>query len=178
MPYPLPPLLTEAGLAACISNVMDAKASLDLPLSLEFPGFTEGTNFFVGRMHAFEFFSRLADGSGSAVTLDVGHLLSYQWLKGRTGDRMFEDINLLPLERCFELHLSGCSIVGGKFRDAHHGVLLDEQIALLEHLLARCPHARAVTYEDPQFDDDGRLIPKSVRNFKRLADITAEWATQ
>lgn len=176
MPYPLPPILTEAGLARCIDNVRDAASRLAAPLSIEFPGFTEGTNFFIGRMHAFEFFSRLAAEADVVVTLDVGHLLSYQWLRGRTGRRAHEDLDLLPLDRCFELHLSGCSIVGGKFRDAHHGVLLDEQIALLEVLLARCARLRAVTYEDPQFDDEGVLIPKSVRNFERLADLVADWA--
>jgi uncharacterized protein (UPF0276 family) len=175
MPYPLPPLLTEAGLAACVRNVRDASAQLDAPLSVEFPGFTEGTNFFVGRMDAFEFFARLADQTGVTVTIDVGHILSYQWLRGRTGSRMIEDLRSLPLDRCFEMHLSGCSIVGGKFRDAHHGVLLDEQITLLEELLALCPNLRAVTYEDPQFDEDGLLIPKSVRNFERLVDMVQVW---
>lgn len=176
MPYPLPPLLTEAGLSACVRNVRDAQMQLDAPLSVEFPGFTEGTNFFVGRMNAFEFFHRLVTDANIAVTIDVGHILSYQWLCGKTGSRMTEDLDLLPLDRCFELHLSGCSVVGGKFRDAHHGVLLDEQIVLLEALLLLCPNLRVVTYEDPQFDEDGRLIPKSVRNFERLARITNAWA--
>ncbi len=176
MPYPLPPVLTESGLKACINNVRDAARRLDAPLSIEFPGFTEGSNFFVGKMHAFEFFARLAVEANVIVTLDVGHLLSYQWLRGLTGKLAYTDLDLLPLDRCFELHLSGCSIVQGKFRDAHHGVLLDEQIELLEYLLMRCERLRAVTYEDPQFDDDGCLIPKSVRNFDRLADLVADWA--
>ena len=176
MPYPLPPVLTELGLIRTIENVKDAMEKLTIPLCVEFPGFTDGSNFFIGNMHAYEFFSRLVEATGVSVTLDAGHLISYQWLRGHRGEALFEDLEALPLENCFEIHLSGCSIVNGKFRDAHHGIILNEQIDLLVQLLDKCPNLKAVTYEDPRFDQDGELIPKSVRNFRRLADIVAEWA--
>ena len=178
MPYPLPPVLTERGLACCIANVASWQAQLAAPLVLEFPGFTEGTNVFVGDMDAFEFFASLVEQTGAAATIDIGHVLSYQWLRGRTGARMLEGVERLPLRSCFEFHLSGCSISGGKFRDLHHGVLLDEQITLLEYLLPRCPRLQAITYEDPKFDADGQMIAKAKPNFARLATIAADWMAQ
>lgn len=178
LPYPLPPFLTEEGLAACIQNVRAWQSALAAPLSVEFPGFTEGATISVGDIDAFDFFRAVAHETGSPVTLDIGHLLSYQWLKGRVGERRFDGLDRLPLGSCHEFHLSGCQIVGGKFRDLHHGILLDEQLELLEYLLPRCPQARAVTFEDPKYREDGELLPKSVRNFERLKAIVAAWSEE
>jgi uncharacterized protein len=175
LPYPLPPPLTEPGLELATRNAAQAASLLELPLHVEFPGFTEGGSFFVGRMDAFEYFARLAQDAGVWVTIDVGHVLSYQWLRGRTGPDMLDGVDQLPLGRCRELHLSGCQIVNGKFRDLHHGVLLDEQLELTEYLLPRCPNLLGVTYEDPMYREDGRLVDKSVANYDRLKTLVGAW---
>ena len=175
LPYPLPPPLTEPGLEIATRNVAETARLLELPLHVEFPGFTEGGSFVLGHLDAFAYFTRLADDADVQVTLDVGHLLSYQWLRGRTGRHMVDDIEALPLGRCRELHLSGCQIVKGKFRDLHHGVLLDEQLELTEYLLPRCPNLLGVTYEDPMFRDDGRLVEKSRRNYGQLKTLVSAW---
>ena len=129
----------------------------------------------MGQLDAYDFFRAIAEETDSPVTIDLGHVLSYQWLRRRTGDRMFEGLERLPLAHCFEMHLSGCQITGGKFRDLHHGVLLDEQLALLEHLLPRCPNLRSITYEDPKYTDDGVLLAKAIPNYERLRQIAAQW---
>ncbi|MGW1870021.1 multinuclear nonheme iron-dependent oxidase [Streptomyces mauvecolor] len=175
LPYPLPPVMTERGLERATSNAREARELLEPELHVEFPGFTEGGSFVLGAMDAFDYFRRLADDANVWVTLDVGHLLSYQWLRGRTGPAMYEGLESLPLERCRELHLSGCQIVRGKFRDLHHGVLLDEQIDLTRHLLPRCPNLLGVTYEDPVYNEDGELTPKSRPNYERLRDVVMRW---
>ncbi|MGW0537974.1 multinuclear nonheme iron-dependent oxidase [Streptomyces sp. NPDC003032] len=175
LPYPLPPPLTQPGLDISTRNVAEAAELLDPPLHVEFPGFTEGGSFVLGNLDAFEYFAKLAEDADVWVTFDVGHLLSYQWLRGRTGPEMFDGIEALPLDRCRELHLSGCQIVGGKFRDLHHGVLLNEQLELTAHLLRRCPNLLGVTYEDPVFRDDGQLVEKSRRNYDRLKALVAAW---
>jgi uncharacterized protein (UPF0276 family) len=175
LPYPLPPPLTEPGLEIATRNVAETARLLDIPLHVEFPGFTEGGSFFLGKMDAFEYFARLAEEADVWVTLDVGHLLSYQWLRGRIGGDMFHGIDTLPLGRCRELHLSGCQIVDGKFRDLHHGVLLNEQIELTAYLLPRCPNLLGVTYEDPMYRDDGRLVEKSLANYGRLSALAGAW---
>jgi uncharacterized protein (UPF0276 family) len=173
LPYPFPPYLTDAGLRAAIRNTADVQHRLSVPLLVEFPGFADGTSFVLGPMHAYDFFRHVVEGTGSAATLDVGHLLSYQWLRGRRGEALYEELDRLPLDHCFEIHVSGCTITGERFIDAHHGVLLDEQIELLVRLAPLCPNLRAVTYEDPKFYDDGALLHKTVAGFERLRD--APW---
>lgn len=175
LPYPLPPFLNEQGLKACIVNIKEWQSLLHAPLCLEFPGFTEGSNFYIGQIDAFKFFKIVAEETASIVTIDVGHILSYQWLKGYQGDQMYSNLEHLPLDRCFELHLSGCVIHEGKFRDMHHGVLLDEQIELLQFFLDNCPNLKAVTYEDPKYDRSGKLILKSQRNYERLKESVDRW---
>jgi uncharacterized protein len=175
LPYPLPPPLTEPGLEIATRNAAETARLLELPLHVEFPGFTEGGSFYLGQLDAFEYFARLAEDADVWVTFDVGHLLSYQWLSGRAGTSMFDEIDTLPLSRCRELHLSGCQIVNGKFRDLHHGVLLDEQIELTEYLLPRCPNLVGVSYEDPMYRDNGQLVEKSRRNYGRLKALVEHW---
>jgi uncharacterized protein len=176
LPYPLPPYLTQAGLAASIANVSWVQERLAVPLLVEFPGFSEGTNLVIGGLHAYDYFRRLAEDSGSPVTLDVGHLLSYQWLRGRRGSGLYADLERLPLAHCVEIHLSGAQVSRGFFQDFHHGILLEEQLVLLEHLLVACPNLRVVTYEDPKFDAAGAVIPKAAAGFARLRETVARWA--
>jgi uncharacterized protein (UPF0276 family) len=177
LPYPLPPYLTAAGLRAAVRNTAEVQGRLSVPLLVEFPGFADGTSLTLGTMHAYDFFRRVVEETGSPATLDVGHLLSYQWLRGRRGEELFAELDRLPLDRCFEIHLSGCAIVDGRFLDAHHGVLLDEQLDLLRRLAPRCPHLRAVTYEDPRFDDEGALLPQTAAGFERLRATTRSLAS-
>jgi uncharacterized protein (UPF0276 family) len=168
LPYPLAPFLTPEGLEASIANTREVSSRLEAPLLLEFPGFSDGVAFFVGRVHAYDFFRVVAEEADVAVTLDTGHLLSYQWLLGKRDGGLLEDVDRLPLDRCFEIHLSGCEIREERFFDLHHGILLDAQLALLDRLLERCPNVRAITYEDPVFDDEGALAAKAVAGFEKL----------
>ncbi len=176
LPYPLPPYLTDAGLAAAIRNTTEVQGALAAPLVVEFPGFSDGTNVVIGRWHAFDFFRRVIEATGSPCTLDLGHLLSYQWLLGRRGEALYGDLERLPLESCFEIHLSGCEVSGDRFLDYHHGIVMDEQLELLARLLPRCPNLKAITYEDPKFDARGCLVPTSAPNFERLRACAKAWA--
>lgn len=175
VPYPLPPLLSVDGLHATIANVRECQQELPVPLVLEFPGFSKGASVVAGGMHAYDFFRALAEETAAPVTLDVGHLLSWQWWRGRRGDALLEELDRLPLEHCFELHLSGCEISGEAFIDAHHGRLLDEQLTLTALLMQRCPNLRAITYEDPRFDDDGELLASNRASWLRLQQLVAGW---
>jgi uncharacterized protein (UPF0276 family) len=177
LPYPLPPVLDGEGLRATIANVRECQAALSVPLVLEFPGFSRGVSLVIGRLHAYDFFRALAEETASPVTLDVGHLLSWQWWRGRRGADLFDELERLPLANCFELHLSGCEIVGGRFVDAHHGKLLDDQFLLLETLLRLCPNLRAVTFEDPRFDDAGTLLMTNRPSWRRLVETVGSWAS-
>ena len=188
LPYPLPPYLTPGSLKACIRAVAETNEALDVPLLMEFPGFTEGAGILVGDLHPYDFFHEIARSTGVAVNLDIGHLLGCQWLRGRRGEELYDELDRLPLEHCFEVHLSGAAILkatgsedprhrDGRLVDAHHGLLLDEQLELLERILPLMPNAHAVCYEDPRFDAEGRLSPRAEDDLRRLEGIVSKWAS-
>lgn len=177
MPYPLPPFLTEESLERTVQSLVEAREALVPRLQLEFPGFTDGYSIVVGPMDAYDWFREVVDRADVAVTLDVGHLLSYRWLLGHTGEALYEGLERLPLARCREIHLSGCAVRRGRFLDLHHGILLDEQLELLDRLLDCCPNLEGVTYEDPAIDSKGHLPPKAVPNVARLRERVERWVT-
>jgi len=176
MPYPQPPYFTADALDVVVRNVAEAVNALDAPLHIEFPGVTDKVTIVVGDMDAYDYFKMLAERADAWVTIDVGHLLGWRWLTGHRGADLYEELSRLPLDRCRELHLSGCGISRGRFLDLHHGVLMDEQLDLTELLLERCPNLVGVTYEDPRYDDAGRLVEKSLPNVERLRALVGEWA--
>ncbi len=175
VPYPLPPFLTDDGLRATIANVRECQAGLPVPLVLEFPGFSRGVSLVIGNWHAYDFFRALADETEAPVTLDVAHLLSWQWWRGLRGEALFNELERLPLRHCFEIHLSGCEIVEDRFVDAHHGRVLDEQLTLLDRLLPLCPNLRAVTFEDPRFDEHGVLLSSNRPSWSALVERIQQW---
>ena len=68
LPYPLPPFLTDAGLAASIANTRQVQEGLDVPLLVEFPGFSEGASILVGHWHAYDYFRCLAEKKNNELT--------------------------------------------------------------------------------------------------------------
>src|SRR5262249_18494471 len=116
------------------------------------------------------------EDTGARVTLDVGHLLSYQWMRGKRGEALYEEIERLPLAHAFELHVAGAEVVDGTFVDAHHGRLLPAQLELCARLFVQCLNLRAVTFEDPRIDERGDLEPESARSLEALHGVTAGWA--
>jgi uncharacterized protein len=170
LPYPLPPILSEQSLAEAITVARQIKSKLNAPLILEFPGFTEGSAIILGELNAFDYFRILAEEADCAVTLDAGHILSYQWLCKKIGEDT-PALSRLPLKHCFEVHLAGSEIAATGFRDMHHGILLPEQFSILAQLLEDCPNLKAVTYEDPKFDAAGYFRPDNIASFKKLSSI-------
>jgi hypothetical protein len=88
---------------------------------------------------------------------------------------LFEDLERLPLDHCFELHLSGCELTRDTFIDAHHGALLEEQLELTRVLMGRCPNLRAITWEDPRFDGRGVLKESNQKSLEALRQVVAGW---
>ena len=175
LPYPLPPLLTDDGLAVCVDNVNECQEALDVPLLVEFPGFSKDWSLVLGQWDAYDFFREVVVRTNSPCTLDTGHLLSWRWWQRARGQALFGGLDRLPLENCFEIHLSGAMINGDDFVDAHHGVLLDEQLDLLDRLLDLCPNVKAVTFEDPKLQANGAMAELSRKSFNRVQQHTAGW---
>jgi uncharacterized protein (UPF0276 family) len=177
LPYPMPPLLTDNGLRAAIRNVRECQAALTAPLVVEVPGFSERASPTIGAWHLYDFFRALCEATGVMATLDVGHLLSYQWMRGKRGVQLYDELERLPLAHAFELHVAGAEVVDGAFIDAHHGRLMGAQLELCARLLAQCPNLKAVTFEDPRIDQHGELEPDSANSLAALREVTQEWST-
>ncbi len=171
LPYPFSPYLTDYGLAAAIENTRRVKDHLLVPLLIEFPGFGDGATFFIGPIHAYDFFRMVAEKAEVGVTLDTSHLLSYEWLLGRRGDELFRELDLLPLRHCFEIRLSGCRVGEGSVCGTQHGTSTNEQIELLERLLALCPNVHAVTYEESLFAKEGEPYEAIAQAAARLCNV-------
>jgi uncharacterized protein (UPF0276 family) len=175
MPYPLPPLLVAESIWPTVDGLIEAREALEPRLHLEFPGFDAGLSIIVGRMDAYDWFTEVAERANMSVTLDVGHLLSYRWAMGHRGEALYAGLDRLPLQRCLEIHLSGCEVADGRFFDLHHGVLMDEQIEMLDRLIDLCPHLVGVTYEDPALDHAGELPGQALGNVDRLRARVRQW---
>lgn len=173
LPYPQPPFLTEQAVRHCAATCRQVDAALDVPLVVEFPGFEVVPP---GELDAYAFFRQVIERSGCAATLDTGHLLTWRWLQGHRGEALLDDLDTLPLEHVIELHCAGVIETGDRLVDAHHGVLTELQLALVERLLARCPNLRVVTYEDPRFDDTGALPPAAGASLDALERQLAGFA--
>lgn len=178
LPYPQPPPLTEEGILSCARACRDAADGLEIPLLVEFPGFETPPPWLHGDIDAYDAFREIVERSGTLCTLDTGHLLSWRWLSGRTGEDLYGDLGRLPLDRCVEIHCAGAAITRGSLVDAHHGILLAEQIELAERLMARCPNLRVVTWEDPKFDADGVLPAPAQDSLDALSARVARWMSR
>ena len=175
LPYPLPPILTDESLKICGENIKQTMKDLHTPLSIEFPGITDGASFRVGNLDLFEFFADLADQSQSLVTLDTGHLLGWEWNQGRFQDEMYRHLENFPFHQVIEIHMAGSEAKGGVFFDRHHGLLLPEQFELMDFLIPRCPNLKVVTYEDPKFDLQGNLVKPAVPSYLQLKERVQQW---
>jgi len=175
VPYPLPPILTEESLGICKQTIRHVMSELQTPLSIEFPGITDGASFQVGHLDLFEFFADLADQTQSLVTLDTGHLLGWEWRQGRHQEEMYRHLERFPFDQVVEIHMAGSESKNGTFLDRHHGLLLPEQFELLDFLMARCPNLKVVTYEDPKFDLHGNLVEISKPSYQKLKAMAQQW---
>lgn len=172
LPYPQAPPLTDAAVAHCAAVCAEVDAALDAPLVVEFPGYEAVPE---GPLDAYDAFRRIVEASGCACNLDTGHLLTWRWLNGHRGDALLGDLDRLPLDRTVEIHCAGVAIHGDQLIDAHHGVLADVQLRLVEALMERCPGLRLVTYEDPRFDEDGGLPPRGEASLEALEALVSRW---
>lgn len=175
LPYPQPPALSAAGIAACVRACTEVRRALEVPLVVEFPGFETPAPWLEGTLDAYDVFREVVERADVLCNLDTGHLLTWRWLQGHRGEELLDGLERLPLDRCVEIHCAGTHEAGGALVDAHHGVLSDAQLALTEALLARCPALRVVTWEDPRFDDAGALPPRLDASLAALEARVSAW---
>ncbi len=178
LPYPQPPPLSEAGVQRCARTCAEVDRALIAPLVVEFPGFEVPAPWIHGPLDAYDAFRSIVEEADVLCNLDTGHLLTWRWLQGHRGEQLLGDLDRLPLDRCVEIHCAGATKHGDRLIDAHHGVLLDLQLALVERLMQRCPSLRVITYEDPRFDEDGVLPAPAEASLAALRRLTDAWVRE
>jgi uncharacterized protein (UPF0276 family) len=141
--YVFPPLYTEAFLERFVANANALKARLDQPLVMEnIPGFFDVKT---SQMAEPVWLRRFFDATGTGFLLDLPHV----WLEAHYHERdpraFLEEF---PLERVVELHVAGveedADLAGPWIAPVEPS---DDMLAFLSHAVARCPSAKAVTFD-------------------------------
>lgn len=147
---PLP--RTREALDVLAANIARTRSELDVPLAVEpiaalfdWPEdeFTEP-----------EFLTRLLDRTGALLLLDVANVYANALNRGQDARAV---LDAMPLDRIAYCHVAGGSAEpthDGLYHDTHTDPVPDAVLALLEHLVARCPSAPPVMLER-----DGRYPP-------------------
>ena len=141
--YVFPPLYTEEFLDRFATNASALQARLDQPLVMEnIPGFFDVA---ASRLPEPVWLRRFFDRTNLGLLLDLPHI----WLEAHykdTDPKAF--LADFPLERVVELHVAGVSddpdLQGPWIAPTAPS---DEMLDLMVHAVARCPNARAVTFD-------------------------------
>lgn len=141
--YVFPPLYTEEFLDRFVTNAKALQARLDQPLVMEnIPGFFDVA---ASRIPEPEWLRRFFDRTQLGFLLDLPHI----WLEAHyhgVDPKVF--LAGFPLERVVELHVAGVE----EDRDLSGPWIAptapsDAMLDLMTHAVARCPRARAVTFD-------------------------------
>lgn len=141
--YVFPPLYTEEFLDRFVTNANALQARLDQPLVMEnIPGFFDVT---ASRIPEAQWLRRFFDRTEAGFLLDLPHI----WLEAHyhgVDPKVFLDD--FPLERVVELHVAGVE----PDRDLEGPWIAPTEpsegmLDFMSHAVARCPQAKAVTFD-------------------------------
>lgn len=164
--YVFPPLYTEEFLDRFVANANALKARLDQPLVMEnIPGFFDVA---ASRIPEAVWLRRFFDRTDVGFLLDLPHIWLEAHYHGVAPVRFLADF---PLERVVELHVAGVE----EDRDLEGPWIAptepaQEMLDFLCEALARCPNARAVTFDafSPSLTAD--VLFSSVERIRRALD--------
>lgn len=161
--YVFPPLYTEEFLQRFITNATALKARLDQPLVMEnIPGFFDVA---ASRIPEPEWLRRFFDATQVGFLLDLPHVWLEAHYHGREPESFLEEF---PLDRVVEVHVAGVE------RDTDLGgpwiaptAPDDEMLDLMAYAVARCPGAKAITFDafSPSLTAD--VLFQSVERIRR-----------
>jgi uncharacterized protein (UPF0276 family) len=138
----LPPRQSAAGVRVATANIDAFRAALNCPVAFE-----TGTNYLRPRedeMPDGEFFGAVCAGADCGILLDLHNL----WCNERNGRATIADVvGRLPLERVWEVHVAGGTVLAGYALDAHSGRVHPDLLDVLAGLLPRLPSLGALIFE-------------------------------
>lgn len=164
--YVFPPLYTEEFLDRFVANANALQARLDQPLVMEnIPGFFDVA---ASRIPEADWLRRFFERTGVGFLLDLPHIWLEAHYHGVAPLRFLADF---PLERVVELHVAGVE----EDRDLEGPWIAPAEPApamldFLREAAARCPNARAVTFDafSPSLTAD--VLFSSVERIRRALE--------
>jgi uncharacterized protein (UPF0276 family) len=161
----LPPILTADSAAAMADGIVALRDATGLEVLPENP---PGAAY-LGDLHLLDFFAQVCERADTGMLLDCAHLAIYQRIMGHepgTG------IDGFPTDRIVELHVAGGAervAEGYRFvEDSHTVAVLPDTWQILEHVLPRAPHVKAIVFECER-----NPIPDCRPGFERIAGLLA-----
>jgi uncharacterized protein len=165
----MPPVLEEGSARALARSVRALREASGFEVLPENPP----AHAWLGRMRLGDYFTLLAEEADCGILLDVAHLAIHQRALGL---KPLDGLERFPLARVVEVHVAGGTPFesGGRtFVDDDHGTaVLPETWELLEAVLARATHLRALVVECernpladvvPLFERAARLVEAAGR---------------
>jgi uncharacterized protein (UPF0276 family) len=159
----LPPILSTDSAAALADGIVALRDAVGLEVLPENP---PGAAY-LGDLHLLDFFAQVCERADTGMLLDCAHLAIYQRIMGhepRTG------IDGFPSDRIVELHVAGGAervAEGYRFvEDSHTVAVLPDTWHILEHVLPRAPHLKAIVFECER-----NPIPDCRPGFERIAGL-------
>ena len=161
--YVFPPLYTEEFLERFVANAIALQARLDQPLVMEnIPGFFDVA---ASQMPEPVWLRRFFEQTGAGFLLDLPHV----WLEAHYRHvRPAAWLEQFPLDDVVELHVAGveddADLRGPWIAPSEPS---EEMLDFMAHAVARCPRARAVTFDafSPALTAD--VLFRSVERIRR-----------
>jgi hypothetical protein len=141
--YVFPPLYTEEFLARFVANANALRARLDQPLVMEnIPGFFDVK---ASQMPEPVWLRRFFEATGTGFLLDLPHVWLEAHYRGVAPEAWLAEF---PLDRVVELHVAGVE----DDRDLDGPWIAptepsEAMLGFMAHAVARCPAAKAVTFD-------------------------------
>lgn len=171
--YFIPPILNRASLELSIERVKEVQAIIPVTVAIEPPP----VSFVIGNIPVFDFFGTIANETGCAILLDMGHLVSYELA---TKKSVLDSISALPVERVIEVHIAGGKIKQQEqqnvYIDAHESEIQNETWDMLKTMLPKLPNVKAVCYEcegakEKQVIDNLHKVKNAVKEYSASSDL-------
>ncbi len=138
----LPPRQSAAGVAQAAQGLADLRAASGAPVAFE-----TGVNYLQPRPDELpdgRFFAQVAEAADAGILLDLHNL----WVNARNGRAPIDRVlDALPLDRVWELHLAGGSLLDGYWLDAHDRLADESLLELAAALIPRLPNLGALVFE-------------------------------
>lgn len=138
----LAPPQCEEAVAVAADNIKNLRTLVHCPIAFE-----TGVNYLrpvAGEMTDGEFFAAVADDADCGILLDLHNL----WANEQNGRQRWRDvIRDLPVDRVWEIHVAGGSLLDGYYLDAHCNVVPDQVLEGLEECIGWWPQLGAVVFE-------------------------------